>query len=107
MFTVINDEGRPWNIKILRKGDKYGRSNCLTHEDERPLVEFYDALYGPEQGFDEEGQFVGRYYVETILGEDGYGSCAGGLCLDGGIPCWNIDAVSMNLVREYLLEATR
>jgi hypothetical protein len=45
---------------------------------------------------------VSRYYVETILGEDGYGSEEGGLNLDGGIPEWTVSAKDMETVRSFL-----
>ena len=89
-----------FNVRIVNKGDKYGRDFCLTHNEDKPLVEFYDARY-PHTEF---GQFVSRYYVETILGDDGYGSKAGGLSLDGGIPEWTVSASDMETVRSFLNE---
>ena len=86
-----------FNVRVVNKGDKYGRDFCLTNEG-KPLVEFYDARY-PHTEF---GQFVSRYYVETILGDDGYGPKDSGLSLDGGIPEWTVSAEDMATVRDYL-----
>lgn len=86
-----------FNVRIVSKGDKYGRDFCLTHEGDKPMVEFYDARY-PHTEF---GQFVSRYYVETILG-DGNEKC--GLSLDGGIPEWTVSASDMDTVRNFLKE---
>lgn len=73
MIQVTNDKGRKFNVKVLFKGDTYGLNKCLTHEKEDPLVEFYDATYAGAEDFDPEGQFVSRYFVDTILGEDKWG----------------------------------
>lgn len=93
-----------FNVRIVRAGDKYGRDFCLTHDKEdQPLVEFYDSRH-PHTEF---GQFVSRYYVETILGTDRYGSGTGGLCLDGGNrDQWTVREEDMNTVRKYLKEET-
>jgi hypothetical protein len=87
-----------FNVRVVNQGDKYGRDFCLTHNGDKPMVEFYDARY-PHTEF---GQFVSRYYFETILGDDGYGHKSGGLSLDGGIPEWTVSAQDMDTVRTFL-----
>ena len=89
-----------FNVRILSKGDKYGRDFCLTHDEDKPIVEFYDRRY-PHTEF---GQFITRYYVGTILGNDGYsGKGEGGLILDGGNRDeWTVSARDMDVVRAYL-----
>ena len=88
-----------FNVRVVNYGDKYGRDFCLTHDQQKPLVEFYDSRY-PHTEF---GQFVSRYYVETILGEDKWGRAEGGLCLDGGnADSWTVSAEDMDIVRSYL-----
>jgi hypothetical protein len=42
------------------------------------------------------GQFVSRYYVETLLGHEG------GLCLDGGISDWQVSAGNMVQIKKWL-----
>ena len=92
MFTInIQHTEMRINVTILRKGDRYGRNKCLTHDDEEPVVEFYNAA-GSQ---DPEGSFIIRYFASTLLGEDGLnmgdisaGDC--GLCLDGGYPEWSL-----------------
>ena len=90
-----------FNVRIVRMGDKYGRNYCLTHGEDKPLVEFYDSRY-PHT---EYGQFVSRYYVCTLL-ETSEGHGNRGLCLDGGVPSWTVSAEDMDTVREYLREQT-
>ena len=90
-----------FNVRVVNKGEKYGRDFCLTHEEDKPLVEFYDSRY-PHT---EYGQFVSRYYKETLLGEDKWGSGKGGLCLDGGNANeWTVSEEDMTTVRNYLKE---
>jgi len=88
-----------FNVRVVNKGEKYGRDFCLTHDSDKPLVEFYDSRY-PHTEF---GQFVSRYYVSTILGTDGYGRAEGGLILDGGnADVWTVKEGDMDVVRAYL-----
>ena len=88
-----------YNIRVVNKGDKYGRDFCLTHNEDKPMVEFYDARYAHT----EFGQFVTRYYVETILGTDKWGSGEGALILDGGnAKEWTVSSKDMDIVRSFL-----
>lgn len=96
---ITSKTGVRFCARILTEGDSYGRSGALAWEPEdRPGVEFYDTRY-PHTEF---GQFVGRYYVETILEQKGHV----GLNLDCGIPDWSIDADAMAIVRRWLAEET-
>jgi hypothetical protein len=81
-----------FNVRIVNTGDKYGLNDCLVN-DKAPMVEFYDTRYPHTQ----YGQFVSRYYVDTLLERD-----TGGLCLDGGVPSWTVSAEDMATVRNFL-----
>ena len=100
-----NERGQPWTIRIVDKGDKYGREDCLTYDKDEPVVEFYDAdnphtIDAPSGTV--LGQFVSRYYISTIA--DG-GS--GGLDLMGYEPKWKMNSLVMDNVRAYLMEYAR
>lgn len=86
-----------FNLRIVNTGDKYGLNDCLTN-NKAPMVEFYDSRH-PHTAF---GQFVTRYYVETLL--DSY--YPHGLCLDGGVPAWSVSAEGMQQVIEFIEGAT-
>lgn len=102
-MSITAANGVRFNVRILRNGARYGADHVLTWEEDRPGVEFYDTRY-PHTEF---GQFTGgRYYVDTILGRDGWGAGIGGLDLDGGIPAWRVDAESMTIVRAWLRHET-
>ena len=45
MIKVINDGGRPWVVRLVFSGMAYGLDFKLTHDKEKPLVEFYDARF--------------------------------------------------------------
>ena len=110
MMHIVNHEGRHFNVRIVYKGDRYGRADCLTLDanEKSPLVEFYDATYTDK--FGERGQFVSRYYAGTLLGWEGfYGNTRRGEGLDlmGYEPAWKIDGKTMNLVRDWIEMNTR
>lgn len=99
--TITNDRGRNFTVRIVWRGDAYGLDGCRTHDEDRPLVEFYDATYAGDKRFDAEGQFIGRYDAETLLERDGnYG-----LDLHGGVDVWKVDADAMHTVYEFIEDA--
>lgn len=81
-----------WAVRIVEHGDNYGLNGTLTHKWERPLVEFYDTRHEHT----DFGQFVSRYFLETLI--DG----EGGLNLQGGVPMWSINEPCMNRIRDWL-----
>ena len=91
-----------FNVRILRKGEKYGLKNGLTHKVFTPLVEFYDYRHRNDKEW-KRGQFVSRYYAETILDHDPNSV----LSLDGGIPEWTVSAESMQEILAWLRQELR
>lgn len=97
ILQVVNERGVMFNVRLVKKGDKYGRGYRLTHDEEEPLVEFYDARY-PDIDYGEIGLFVSRYYVSTIMEhDDDYG-----INLDGGVKDWSISSENVKQVKEWL-----
>lgn len=90
----VESKGIKFNVRIVREGDTYGLANCLTHQQKESLVEFYDTRY-PHT---EYGQFVNRYYIDTILNI----KPNVGLNLDFGVPAWQINGAAMNEVVAWL-----
>jgi hypothetical protein len=89
-MTIHNDKGRPFLVRVVLQGERYGLDDCLTHDKPDPLIEFYDRTYAGPQ-FGERGQFVSRYCART-LADHRHGA---GLCLDGGISCWTVDGTAL------------
>ena len=77
MIKVINDGERPWVVRLVFEGDKFGLDFQLVHSGP-PLLEFYDARYESTPF----GQFVSRYFVTTLV-NGGARRAAEGLQLDG------------------------
>ena len=85
-----------FNVRLVNDGEKYGRDLCLTHNEQDPLIEFYDARY-PHTPL---GQFVSRYYARTILET----TPERGLSLDGGIPEWSVTSEELTRVRDVIAQ---
>jgi hypothetical protein len=64
----------------IEKGGSYGLDDCLTHNEDEPLIEFYAWYF-------HQWCFVSRYYRETLTGEgdwsQGDSREGSGLCLCG------------------------
>lgn len=96
-INIQNAAGRRFHVRAVLRGDRYGLNDCLTHDEDKPMIEFYDLTYANQKIWDERGQFVSRYYAETLL----EGDTSRGLCLNGGVPGWSVDAAAMNLVLAF------
>jgi hypothetical protein len=90
------EHGHDFNVVLVERGDRYGLNDCLVHDRDDPMVEFYDAFHVlTEQPF---GLFVSRYNLSTLLCDPGgYGSPkCGGICLDGtNADVWAVDGVHL------------
>lgn len=80
MFECTNPDGIPFRVRVVRKGDSYGLNDMLTHQEDEPMVEFYDARYDFSPG---RGQFVSRYYLRTLRDRNYLH-----LQLEGGVRDW-------------------
>jgi hypothetical protein len=87
-----------FTVRLVAKGDAYGRESCVTHQEDDPLVEFYDAKQDKGR-FGPHGQFVSRYYCGTILAND----YPQGLNLQGGVWEWSISPLGMKAVVAHIL----
>jgi hypothetical protein len=74
-----------FTVRVVFQGDRYGLNFALTHNEDMPLVEFYDSRFAHT----EYGQFVSRYYLDTIIDHDD------GLNLDAGVSAWTVPAEAM------------
>ena len=91
MIRVTNDKNITFSV-VLSKDKK-----------DQNLVSFYDTRYDHTQ----YGQFIGRYYADTLLGLDGWSSRGSsirdrGLNLHGGIDDWSINADNANHVVDFI-----
>ena len=86
---VTNTAGRPFNVFLVSRGDRYGLDDKLTHAKDDPLVEFWDATYEDDERFTPgRGQFVTRYSLSTLVDR----APGTGLDLCGHEPAWKLTA---------------
>lgn len=93
-MVIVNDSGRQFYVRVVFQGEKYGLDDKLTHREADPLVEFYDYTYAGQKTFGPRGQFVSRYYAQTLAQH----KLGLGLSLDGGVPAWTVDGEALRLV---------
>lgn len=83
-----------WAIRVINRGQNYGRDDALTNDGREALVEFFDTRYEHT----DLGQFVSRYYVSTLTeAKDGPG-----LNLHDGEPSWRIGAACIGRIQQWL-----
>jgi hypothetical protein len=120
VLRVDNQNGRPWLVRYVRPGDRYGLDMCLVHGEPRrgyseaslqkPMLMFHDYtkpeierdIVGDEDapGWEDApmlGYFVSSYYVDTLRDR----TPGLGLCLQGSVPAWNVDAILIDRVMEW------
>lgn len=103
-ITVSNGDdfgaasGRTFTFRLVRKGDGYGRDRCVTHDDDRPMVEVYDAAMKGNPYCEAEGQTIAQYLAETLLGR----GAGWGLDLHGGVAEWKVDGRAFGQVYGWL-----
>jgi hypothetical protein len=100
-ISTFND--RPWRVKLLLKGEAYGRNNCLTAE--RPYVEFWDLHLAGKEGqsghvWPEDGQFAARYCLSTLLNRNNNL----GIDLLSYVDSWKISSEDFIKVRGWLAD---
>ena len=96
VLQVVNQKGIPFNVRFVEKGDKYGRNDVLTYQNNEPIVVFYDDRYKIDHP--ELGQIVSMYYVSTIMEvKEGYI-----LILDGGVSNWRISPENVKEIKQWL-----
>lgn len=94
---VTNDIGVTFNVKLYRKGDKWGLDNSLTWEENEPMLYFYDSRYIEKfKNFGGLGQPVSYYYVNTIMESDS------GIQLEGGVHSWYVTHKNIRDIQVWL-----
>lgn len=84
----------PFLVRVVFTGDRYGRLDCVVHDKEDALVEFYDASIADTP----RGYFVSRYYLETLIAapEPTSHVRSEGLLLDTGDHRWSLDGRALH-----------
>ena len=95
-FITVESNGITFCARRVDKGDKYGLNFCLTLEEDKPMIEFYDTRYILE--FTSYGQFICRYYLETLQESN----LSRGLNLDSSVADWNLSGHALVTVLNKL-----
>ena len=74
-----------WTVKVIERGDTYGKDGVMRHDQFDPLVEFWHGEFS-----------VSRYYLSELLWDEG------GIWLDGYDYRWSITDEGMAQVRAFL-----
>jgi len=90
-FSIKGETGVSFDVQIVDKGDCYGLNDSVIHQQDDPLVIFYDTSVEPNQ-------YASSYYMSTLL-ERGKGSP---LWLDANNPHYRIIPEVMNEVHGRL-----
>lgn len=87
------NHSRKWKVRIVRKGQKYGRDYSLVN-NKPDIVEFYDTDCDLEKF--PIGQMVSSYYLNTIRAKEDL------LVLNGEVDKWVITSECMKEIHEWL-----
>lgn len=89
-FKTENNRGyvQEWLVRIIKNGEPYGRKGVLVNDNDT-LVEFISL---------DSSQFVGRYYLSTMLEHD----IRYGLDLHGGVDAWSIESKHLKEILKWL-----
>ncbi len=96
VFPFMSHLGVPMAARLVFTGDRYGLNGCLNHEGKEPLIEFYDCRSDFNKWLEFECQFISRYCLSTFMSHEG------GLCLDGGVPSWEISEENTLAVQSWV-----
>lgn len=95
----FKNKGITFAARIIEGGESYGRDDILIHEDESPLIEFFDLRY-PHSRINENmsGQFISRYTMDV------FNKVNTGIFLDSGSIDWSLTRDSVKLVQDWVQE---
>lgn len=96
-ILVLKDYNIVLIVRLVERGDSYGKNFCLTNSSHDDYVEFYDP-YNHFTKDSDFGYFIARYYKQNIM------ECKGGLKLYGDDPAWQISDEGMEKVWKWLTE---
>lgn len=96
-FVASNNQS--YKVRVVQKGDRFGRNHVLTHDKADPMVEFYLS----NEGTDRDDYFISRYYLSTFR-DIPYRQ---GLCLDGGQREFDLDKFDIAFVKAWLYSELR
>ena len=103
IFLFETAQGVPMTVVVYRAGEaiQTGRDRQYINTAGQSVAAFYDRRYCQSPFHPEYGQFISEYYVSDLC----TGQTRTGLCLQGGVDAWTIDAATMQDVVAFLERA--
>ncbi|CAK1332124.1 MULTISPECIES: hypothetical protein [Burkholderia] len=98
--TQIATAATIFTVRTVLKGERYGRLLCLVHDEDEPMVEFYDYRQRTKNEHEPFGQFVSRYHIKTL--RERHQQSPEGILLDTGSADWKLDARELQEVVDWL-----
>lgn len=95
---VTNDAGRRFEVRCIRRGERYGLNGCLAHDRDEPVVEFTDVTPAGGPGPVAGPEFVARFPANVLLGRD----AGADLWLVGQNVAWRLSPEQVRVVREWV-----
>lgn len=99
-FLFETAQGVPMTVVVYAGGEAIhtGLDRQYINTAGNPVAAFYDRRYCQPPFHPEYGQFISEYYVSDLC----TGQPITGLCLQGGVDAWTIDAATMQQVVAFL-----
>lgn len=86
-----------FNVRVARKGDRYGLYGLSINEVDMPIIEFFDPRR-PSSDFGARGQHVSSHYLCSIMGSE----FPRGLRLNSEIPDCSISHEAVRQLQDHL-----
>lgn len=99
-----------YTLRIIGRGDRYGKKWAQVHDSDALIAEFYDRRFAVEDDPADGrilGQFVARFSLDKLLqeGPDGRSQFERPLALDVDMPTWVVPGTGMQSCRRVLAMA--
>lgn len=104
LFCIVNQDNRHFNVRLVRKHEHYGDADALVHQQNEPLVEFFDASHTDEDSDNPLGYFTGiRCFVSTLFQTAFELGGAADRLFNESLPMWNISSENIAALQDWLL----
>lgn len=80
------ENGNEISFRLIEKGDKHGRNDCLIYNENEPVIEFNSPGYG----------LISSYYLSTFM------ESRSGINLEGSIPEFKISQEQVKAIQEEI-----
>ncbi len=103
-LQFLNQDGRRFHVRLVRKRERCGSANEGIHQENEPVVEFFDAMHQEDGAPDGElGYFTGiRCCISTLFVSTFEHGTAADQLFNEDLPMWNIDEDNLRCVRGWV-----